>query len=65
MNWLLKLLGDPNEKKIKAMMGIVDHINELEPEYAALTDEQLRAKTDEFKNILAQRPHSSNFKEDF
>ncbi|MDY6364826.1 MAG: preprotein translocase subunit SecA [Cyanobacteriota bacterium] len=64
MNWLLKLLGDPNEKKIKAMMGIVDHINELEPEYAALTDEQLRAKTDEFKNILAQRPHSSNFKED-
>ena len=64
MKWLLKILGDPNEKKIKAMMGIVDHINALEPEFAAMTDEQLRAKTDEFKEILAQRPRSNNFKED-
>ena len=64
LKWLLKILGDPNEKKIKAMMGIVDHINALEPEFAAMTDEQLRAKTDEFKEILAQRPRSNNFKED-
>lgn len=64
LKWLLKILGDPNEKKIKAMMGIVDHINALEPEFAAMTDEQLRAKTDEFKAILAQRPRSNNFKED-
>ncbi len=64
LKWLLKILGDPNEKKIKAMMGIVDHINALEPEFAAMTDEQLRAKTDEFKEILAQRPHSDNFIED-
>ena len=64
MKWLLKILGDPNEKKIKAMMGIVDHINALEPEFAAMTDEQLRAKTDEFKEILAKRPRSNNFKED-
>ena len=64
LKWLLKILGDPNEKKIKAMMGIVDHMNALEPEFAAMTDEQLRAKTDEFKAILAQRPRSNNFKED-
>ena len=64
MKWLLKILGDPNEKKIKAMMGIVDHINALEPEFAAMTDEQLKAKTDEFKEILAKRPRSNNFKED-
>ena len=64
MKWLLKILGDPNEKKIKAMMGIVDHINALESEFAAMTDEQLRAKTDEFKAILEQRPRSNNFKED-
>ena len=44
MKWITKLLGDPNDKKIKAMMGIIDHINALEPEFAALTDEQLRAK---------------------
>ncbi|MCM1339000.1 MAG: preprotein translocase subunit SecA [Muribaculaceae bacterium] len=45
-------------------MGIVEHINALEPEFAALSDEELRAKTDEFKSILAKRPTSKNFKED-
>ena len=64
MNWLVKLLGDPNEKKVKSMMGIVEHINALEPEFAKLTDDELRAKTQEFKDILAQRPTSKNFKED-
>ena len=61
---LLKLLGDPNEKKVKSMMGIVEHINALEPEFAKLTDEELQAKTQEFKEILANRPTSKNFKED-
>ncbi|MBQ8668525.1 preprotein translocase subunit SecA [bacterium] len=61
---LLKLLGDPNEKKVKAIMGIVEHINALEPEFAAMSDEQLKAKTQEFKDILAKRPTSKNFKED-
>jgi preprotein translocase subunit SecA len=61
---LLKLLGDPNEKKVKSMMGIVEHINALEPEFASFTDEQLKAKTQEFKDILAKRPTSKNFKED-
>ena len=61
---LLKLLGDPNEKKVKAIMGIIEHINALEPEFAAMTDEQLKAKTQEFKDILAKRPTSKNYKED-
>lgn len=61
---LLKLLGDPNEKKVKSMMGIVEHINALEPEFAKMTDEELKAKTQEFKDILAKRPTSKNFKED-
>ena len=61
---LMKLLGDPNEKKIKSIMGIIDHINELEPEMASLSDEELRAKTDEFREIVAARPTSDNFKED-
>ena len=64
LSWLIKLLGDPNEKKIKHMMGIVDHINALEPQFEAMTDEELRAKTDEFKAILAQRPVSQDFKTD-
>ena len=64
IKYLLKLLGDPNEKKIKSMMGIVEHINAMEPEFAKMTDDELRAKTDEFKLILAKRPASKNFKED-
>ena len=58
---LLKLIGDPNEKKVKNIMGIVDHINTLEPEFAAMTDAQLRAKTDEFREILSQRKTSDDF----
>ena len=61
---LLKLLGDPNEKKVKNIMGIIDHINALEPQFAELTDEQLQAKTAEFKEILANRPTSKDFNVD-
>lgn len=61
---LLKILGDPNEKKVKSIMGIVDHINALEPEFAKMTDAQLRAKTDEFRNILANRKTSEDFLQD-
>jgi len=48
LDFLLKIFGDPNEKKIKHMMGIVDHINALEPQFAALSDDELKAKTKEF-----------------
>lgn len=58
---LLKLLGDPNEKKVKSIMGIVDHINALEPEFSKMTDDELRAKTNEFKEILSQRKFSEDF----
>ena len=61
INLLLKLLGDPNEKKVKSIMGIVDHINALEPEFSKMTDAQLRAKTDEFKEILKTRKTSEDF----
>ena len=61
---LLKLLGDPNDRKIKNMMGIIDHINALEPQFAAMSDEELKAKTQEFKEILSKRPTSSDYKTD-
>ena len=64
LSFLLKMLGDPNEKKVKSIMGIIDHINALEPQFEQLTDEELRAKTDEFKEILAKRPASDDFKTD-
>ncbi|MBO9709245.1 MAG: preprotein translocase subunit SecA [Caulobacter sp.] len=49
-----KLFGSSNERKVKAMSARVAKINALEPEYAALTDDQLKAKTDEFKARLAK-----------
>ena len=61
---LLKMLGDPNERKVKSILGIVDHINALEPQFEQLSDDQLRAKTEEFKEILRNRPHSNDFKTD-
>ena len=64
LSFLLKMLGDPNEKKVKSIMGIIDHINALEPQFEQLTDDELRAKTDEFREILAKRPTSKDFKTD-
>ncbi len=64
LKMLMKLLGGSNEQKIKSIAGIIDHINALEPEFEALSDEQLKAKTQEFKEILANRETSIDFKED-
>ncbi len=61
---LMKLLGGSNEQKIKSILGIIDHINALEPEFEALSDDELKAKTAEFKEILANRETSTDFKED-
>ncbi|MDB5053243.1 MAG: subunit SecA of preprotein translocase [Bacilli bacterium] len=49
-----KIFGDPNERDIKKMLKIVDYINELEPAMEALTDEELRGKTEEFKARFAE-----------
>ena len=64
IDFLLKMLGDPNNNKIKKMMPVVEHINALEPQFAALSDEELRNKTQEFKKILSERPTSNDIKKD-
>ena len=46
--------GDSNEKELKRLQPIVDKINQLEPEFKKLSDDELRAKTDEFKERLSQ-----------
>jgi preprotein translocase subunit SecA len=50
---LQKVLGDPNDKALKKLTPIVAETAEFEPEYQKLTDEELRAKTDEFRSRLA------------
>ncbi|MCR8844818.1 preprotein translocase subunit SecA [Paenibacillus sp. SC116] len=47
-----KLFGDANEREVKRLMKTVEFINSLEPEFEKLTDEQIRAKTDEFRARL-------------
>jgi preprotein translocase subunit SecA len=46
------LFGSSNDRKVKAMQARVAKINALEPQMSALSDDQLRAKTDEFKARL-------------
>ncbi|WP_144934255.1 preprotein translocase subunit SecA [Paenibacillus sp. 32O-W] len=47
-----KIFGDSNEREIKRMLKTVEQINQMEPKFEVLSDEQLRAKTDEFKERL-------------
>ncbi|GIP40996.1 protein translocase subunit SecA [Paenibacillus sp. J31TS4] len=49
-----KMFGDSNEREIKRYLRTVETINALEPEMQALSDEQLRGKTDEYKERLAK-----------
>jgi preprotein translocase subunit SecA len=46
--------GDPNKRTIAQYGGIAEQINSLEAEFEALSDDALRAKTDEFKERIAQ-----------
>ena len=51
---LRKLFGSRNDRLLKQYRKQVVQINALEPEYEALTDEQLQAKTVEFRQRLAE-----------
>jgi preprotein translocase subunit SecA len=52
MQLLGKILGDPNQRDIKAIKPLVDKINALEPEMQKLSDSELAAKTVEFRGRL-------------
>ena len=52
---LTKIFGTANERLIKRLMPIVIQINAMEPEIKKLSDEELRAKTAEFKARIAAR----------
>jgi preprotein translocase subunit SecA len=44
--------GESNEKELKRLQPAVDSINQLEPEFKKLSDDGLRAKTEEFKDRI-------------
>jgi preprotein translocase subunit SecA len=52
---IAKVFGTSNERQVKRLMPRVAAINAIEPEMRKLTDEQLRAKTDEFRQRIQER----------
>jgi preprotein translocase subunit SecA len=56
INTLLgKVFGTKNERELKRLMPQVEAINALEPQMEQLSDDQLRAKTDEFRQRIQER----------
>ncbi len=47
--WITKLAGDSSEREVRKLGGDVDDINALESEYQALSADELRDKTTEFR----------------
>ena len=52
-NLAKKIFGSANDRRLKTYQPKVKAINALEPEVAALSDEQLRARTQEFRDQIA------------
>jgi preprotein translocase subunit SecA len=50
---IAKVFGTSNERAVKRLMPIVKQINDFEPSIQALSDEQLRNKTAEFRQRIA------------
>ncbi|MFP6651633.1 MAG: preprotein translocase subunit SecA [Dehalococcoidia bacterium] len=51
---ITKMFGSSDEKVIKKMQPDVDEVNELEPEFQRLSDDELRAVTIEFKRRITE-----------
>lgn len=54
MGLIEKIFGTHSENELKRIYPIVDRIEALEPEIQALSDQELRDKTREFKERLAE-----------
>ncbi|MDT7541103.1 MAG: preprotein translocase subunit SecA [Acidobacteriota bacterium] len=52
--FLTKVFGSQNQRYIKTLQPLVDQINGLEPSIKKLSDDELRARTVEFKERIAQ-----------
>jgi len=55
LKFLEKLFGENNEAKVNAIQPLVERINNLEDEISKLTDEELKAKTPYFKNLIENK----------
>lgn len=53
-NFLTQIFGSRNDRLLKQYRRVVEQIGALEPQYEKLADDQLRAKTQEFRDRLAK-----------
>ncbi|MDP2709073.1 MAG: preprotein translocase subunit SecA [bacterium] len=63
MSILDKIFGDPNEKVVKALRPAVAEISELEEKFKAMSDEELKGMTLEFKKKLGEEPSEEKLNE--
>ena len=54
MSILDKIIGTHSQRELKRIKGTVDRIEAMQPQMQSLSDEELRAKTDEFKRRLSE-----------
>ena len=57
-----KVFGTKNDRDIKRIQEIVDQVNSLESSIKELSDEKLKAKTNEFKDKLSQGSSCQQFR---
>lgn len=61
MKWLLKkIVGSKNDRDLKRLRPLVARINELEESYQSLSDDELKAKTQEFQARIKQGEHTDD-----
>jgi len=54
LDFLKSIFGTHNDREVKKFLKVADEVDALEPEMVALSDEQLREKTTEFRKRLAE-----------
>ena len=54
INLLTKIFGSRNDRLLRQYRTVVEHINSLEPQFESLSDDELRAKTKEFKDRVTR-----------
>src|SRR5215210_2982022 len=62
--FLTKVFGSSNQRYLKSIQPIVERINELEPSVKRLSDEELRARTAQFKEQVARAVEGATDPED-
>jgi preprotein translocase subunit SecA len=53
-NFLTSIFGSRNDRLLKQFRRVVEQVNALEPQFEKLTDDQLKAKTQEFRDRVAK-----------